>query len=568
MSTIELYKDKINSMSNFIEQAKTAVSDYCTDLSALKSKILGINSSVCDSIVSKISSSSQTQEQQIAGLEATQREVNDFIDLTIKRDNSASSAVAKAKDEFYKKYEYLKPECEKSDWEKFCDKLEDVGEWCKEHWKEIVLAIEIIVAVVCLFVPGLQGIGTGILIGALKGAITGGLIGGITSALSGGSFLEGFAQGALDGAIMGGALGGVGGIAGKFITCGSKLGNAIQTTAKVSGTISDGMDGFDMLSMGLGMIDPNNPITELNSKLHQSDLYNGFQMGVSMVSSFSGAASQNMACFIAGTMVLTTAGLVAIEKIKAGDIVISTNPDTLETAGKTVLETYVRQVNKLVHLTINGEEIVTTDNHPFYVQGRGFIEAGKLLVGDKLISVNGEDLVIEKFFIEETAEPVDVYNFQVEDYHTYFVGDCKVWVHNKNCTPQNRQDIKNHLEGRKSTDGAKPDGRINGCHEESCFLSELDNAGGDLTDNIQNVSGMDGVTYVEYTANTRTGKATKTIYDSNVISTDDFIDRGLEAYANVPESVNAGPATAFDNSGKEWNFYIRDNKLITMYPSV
>ena len=44
--------------------------------------------------------------------------------------------------------------------------------------------------------------------------------------------------------------------------------------------------------------------------------------------------------------------------------------------------------------------------------------------------MNGEDLVIENFFIEEVAEPVDVYNFQVEDYHTYFVGDCAVWVHN------------------------------------------------------------------------------------------------------------------------------------------
>ena len=140
-----------------------------------------------------------------------------------------------------------------------------------------------------------------------------------------------------------------------------------------------------MLSMGLGMIDPDNPLTALNNKLHQSDIYNGFQMGVSMLSSFSGAASQNMACFIAGTMVLTTAGLVAIERLKAGDVVISTNPDTLETASKTVLETYVRKVDKLVHLTINGEEIVTTDNHPFYVQGRGFINAGSLLVGDKLI---------------------------------------------------------------------------------------------------------------------------------------------------------------------------------------
>ncbi len=188
-----------------------------------------------------------------------------------------------------------------------------------------------------------------------------------------------------------------------------------------------------MLSMGLGMIDPDNPLTALNNKLHQSDIYNGFQMGVSMLSSFSGAASQNMACFIAGTMVLTTAGLVAIERLKAGDVVISTNPDTLETASKTVLETYVRKVDKLVHLTINGEEIVTTDNHPFYVQGRGFINAGSLLVGDKLISVNGEDLFVEKHRVEEFDEPVAVYNFQVEDYHTYFVGESAVWVHNSEC---------------------------------------------------------------------------------------------------------------------------------------
>ena len=451
MATIELYKDKINSMSNYIEQAKNAVSDFCVDLSALKSKILGINSSVCDNVVSSISSSSQTQEQQIAGLEATQKQVNAFIDLTINRDNSAADAVSKAKDDFYKEYSYLKPECEKSGWEKFCDGLKKVGDWCKEHWKEIVLAIELIAAVACLFIPGLQGIGVGILLGALKGAITGGLIGGITSLLSGGSFLEGFAQGALDGAIMGGALGGVGGIAGKFITCGSKLGNAIQTTAKVSGAMSNTMDGFDTLAMGLGMIDPDNPLTALNNKLHQSDLYNNFQMGVSLVSSFTGAASQNMACFIAGTTILTATSLVAIEKLAAGDKVISTNPDTLETAEKTVLETYVRQVDKLVHITINGEEIVTTDNHPFYVQGRGFIEAGHLLVGDKLVSVNGEDLIIEDYYLELTEEPVSVYNFQVEDFHTYFVGDCAVWVHNAECkvSPSRREHI---LEGEGPND--------------------------------------------------------------------------------------------------------------------
>ena len=288
-------------------------------------------------------------------------------------------------------------------------------------------------AVVCICVPGLQGIGTGILIGALKGALTGGLIGGITSMLTGGSFLEGFVQGALDGAIMGGALGGVGGIAGKFITCGSKLGNAIQTTSKISGAISNSMDGFDMVSLGLGMIDPNNPITELNNKMHQSDVYNKFQMGVSLVSSFSGAASQNMACFVAGTLILTTAGLLAIEKLRAGDKVLAADPESFEVGEKTILEAFERKVYKLVHLTINGEKIVTTDNHPFYVQGRGFIKAEGLFVGDKLISVDGKDLIVETHDIEQCEKPITVYNFKVEDYHTYFVGNCKIWVHNNDC---------------------------------------------------------------------------------------------------------------------------------------
>lgn len=293
-----------------------------------------------------------------------------------------------------------------------------------------MLVIEIVTAVVCLCVPGLQGIGTGILIGALKGALTGGLIGGITSMLTGGSFLEGFAQGALDGAIMGGALGGVGGIAGKFITCGSKLGNAIQTTSKISGAISNSMDGFDMVSLGLGMIDPNNPITELNNKMHQSDVYNKFQMGVSLVSSFSGAASDNMSCFIAGTIVLTIEGVMAIELVKVGDYVISADEKSFEVSQKRVLETYIRKVDKLVHLIVGGEEIITTLDHPFFVQNRGFIQADQLLIGDILVSINGDDLYVENYYIELLCAPVDVYNFKVEDSHTYFVGTHKILVHN------------------------------------------------------------------------------------------------------------------------------------------
>ena len=101
---------------------------------------------------------------------------------------------------------------------------------------------------------------------------------------------------------------------------------------------------------------------------------------------FSGGYVKTAACFMAGTLVATANGLAAIETIKAGDYGLSTDPDTMKTEYKPVLETYIRKVDRLVHLIISGEEIITTVDHPFYVQGRGFIEAGNLLLGDKFVS--------------------------------------------------------------------------------------------------------------------------------------------------------------------------------------
>ena len=172
----------------------------------------------------------------------------------------------------------------------------------------------------------------------------------------------------------------------------------------------------------------------MNHKAHSSPIYNAFQYTVAGTSAFSGGYVKTATCFVAGTLVATINGLAAIETIKAGDYVLSTDPDTMKTEYKQVLETYIRKVDRLVHLIISGEEIITTVDHPFYVQGRGFIEAGNLLVGDKLIIVNGEDLIIEDYHIELTEEPVSVYNFQVEDFHTYHVGKNGVLVHNADYT--------------------------------------------------------------------------------------------------------------------------------------
>jgi hypothetical protein len=43
--------------------------------------------------------------------------------------------------------------------------------------------------------------------------------------------------------------------------------------------------------------------------------------------------------------------------------------------------------------------------------------------------------------------PVKVYNFQVEDYHTYYVGENGVWVHNAQCKPRSpKSDLVDKVE--------------------------------------------------------------------------------------------------------------------------
>ena len=53
-------------------------------------------------------------------------------------------------------------------------------------------------------------------------------------------------------------------------------------------------------------------------------------------------------------------------------------------------------------MAINGEEIITTVDHPFYVKDKGFINAGELKINDELLDSNGNILLIENLAIELT----------------------------------------------------------------------------------------------------------------------------------------------------------------------
>ncbi len=206
-----------------------------------------------------------------------------------------------------------------------------------------------------------------------------------------------FAMGALEGSIMGAASGAVsgaaisGGIA--FVTSGGNLEKTKQAA------IDGACDGFMTGSI------------------------TGFVTG--------GMNSPH--CFVAGTLVESINGPIPIEHIEEGMLVLAKDPYTGDITYKEVTATYINETDEILYLNVDGEEIRTTSIHPFYVKGEGFVLAGKLEEGAVLIDNEGKELHLLVKRWEQLQAPVPVYNFTVDDYHTYFVGKSKVFVHNSDC---------------------------------------------------------------------------------------------------------------------------------------
>ena len=442
MATITLYKDKINGVGSLLDDIIKSSNNLNAQLGTLKNTLQGVDSSTCNlqDTVNSISSSSKSEKDKVEDLKRLNSRLTEFIEMTTRRDASAKSEIERAKKDFYTKYSYLKPECEKSRMEKIVDAMKKACEWCKEHWKLLVTIVIVAVSIV-LLCTGVGAILAGACWGAILGAVIGGVSGGLDSMARGGSFLDGFEEGAFSGAITGAitgaafaGLGQLGAALGKGIKCASTLGKFVKGTAAVTKVISTAMGGFDTIAL-LDKAFGTGDIAALNAKLHESKAYNYFQVGVSAVAVLTNGMTSTMSCFVAGTLVMTATGLVAIENIKVGDIVVSADPDTIKVRNKPVVDAFTRSVDRLVHLTINNEEIITTFDHPFYVKGKGFINATNLWIGAELVNKDGCTVIVENIFKEYLEDrTVKVYNFNVDDYHTYFVGNNYIWVHNAECT--------------------------------------------------------------------------------------------------------------------------------------
>ncbi len=137
------------------------------------------------------------------------------------------------------------------------------------------------------------------------------------------------------------------------------------------------------------------------------------------------------ACFVAGTLIVTPDGQTPIEQISIGDTVWARNDQTGEHAWKTVTATMSAPSNKIVELTLtlpNGtpEILTVTESHEFWTEHR-WQPAHTLDPGLSVWTLSGWARVES---VASTHAPREVYNFEVEDFHTYFAGNAAVWTHN------------------------------------------------------------------------------------------------------------------------------------------
>ena len=297
--------------------------------------------------------------------------------------------------------------------------------WVKDNW-EYIAAGALIVGGVAVMCTGIGGpIGAAMIGGAL---MSGGLSAG----------MQKHETGSVDWGKVGvdAAIGGVAGLAG------GGAGVAVARTAArsslnclgrnmLTGAVAGAADGS--VSGGLSYATSGQPVTAAG--LARATLSGGGQ-GLVGGAATAGVLTKvsGSACFVAGTQVLLGDGTSAsIEDLAVGDEVQAADPGTGAVLAREVVDTYVTPDVETYAVETSTGTVVSTAEHPFWVDGRGWVPVRDLAPGDKLVDADG--VRVELVSVTATGQTATVYNIHVEGLHTYHVraGDDWIRVHNS-CT--------------------------------------------------------------------------------------------------------------------------------------
>jgi hypothetical protein len=130
-------------------------------------------------------------------------------------------------------------------------------------------------------------------------------------------------------------------------------------------------------------------------------------------------------CFVEGTPVWTNRGPKAIDQIRVGDLVLTTNIDERSLEFRPVVLTNRRPASTILCVDTGREQLRCTRGHFFWVSGKGWTLADDLVEGDVLHGAAGP-AVVQSVLQEDERE---TYNLEVESTGCYFVGNGKILAH-------------------------------------------------------------------------------------------------------------------------------------------
>jgi hypothetical protein len=146
-------------------------------------------------------------------------------------------------------------------------------------------------------------------------------------------------------------------------------------------------------------------------------------------SSTLGRVAKNLCnCFPAGTKVAAAKGAKAIEKIRVGDRVWARDLASGRSQLRQVTGLFHKHADRMLTISVAGAVIRVTPQHPFFSPDTGWVDAGHLKAGDRLLARDGRILTVEA--VRARGVGVTVYNFEVAGDHDYYVSTAQLLVHN------------------------------------------------------------------------------------------------------------------------------------------
>jgi RHS repeat-associated protein len=260
--------------------------------------------------------------------------------------------------------------------------LHKVGDWFSDHKAEVAgVAVGLVVGAACeVGTVGLGSVGCGALAGAAGNLTTYAIKTPASQQSLGGAVKE-----AGLGAVAGGVTAGLGSLAGKALSSlGSKVASSLGRAA------SEEAGGS---------------------------------------SSTIGRVAKNLCnCFPAGAKVATADGLKPIQKIRVGDRVWARDLASGRSQLRQVTGLFHKHADRLLTISVAGAVIRVTPQHPFFSPDTGWVDAGHLKAGDRLLTRDGRVLAVKA--VHARAVGVTVYNFEVAGDHNYYVSTAQLLVHN------------------------------------------------------------------------------------------------------------------------------------------